>query len=286
MIGDTLKKLRSDAGLTSEELCAKIGIKGGSYRNYERNDRKPDYETLIKLANFYGVSTDYILGRTNTLKNPLDEFAQREHLKTLEKLFMQKYLNLTSDQRDKVLDFLREIVADEASAAAAAAEARNNMEIVRTAARKPTTYNAPHTEAYPKELLDEMDKSAPRTDSDIMLKDTLKLLREQKNLTKKQVADAIEVTERAYITYEYGQRDVSTETLQKLADFYGVTTDYLLGRQEATDSKKPLDEFAQRKCLKNPEKIFLQKYLELTDDQRDNVLDFFRRVAEGLHKET
>lgn len=121
---------------------------------------------------------------------------------------------------------------------------------------------------------------------DIMLKDTLKLLREQKNLTKKQVADAIEVTERAYITYEYGQRDVSTGTLQKLADFYGVTTDYLLGRQEATDSKKPLDEFAQRECLKNPEKIFLQKYLELTDDQRDNVLDFFRRVAECLHEET
>lgn len=167
MIGDTLKKLRSDAGLTSEELCAKIGIKGGSYRNYERNDRKPDYETLIKLANFYGVSTDYILGRTNTLKNPLDEFAQREHLKTLEKLFMQKYLELTSEQRDKVLDFLREIVADEAAAAAAAEEARNNMEIVRTAARKPTADNAPHTEAYPKELLDEMDKSAPRTNIDI-----------------------------------------------------------------------------------------------------------------------
>ena len=68
-----------------------------------------------------------------------------------------------------------------------------------------------------------------------MLKDTLKLLREQKNLTKKQVADAIEVTERAYITYEYGQRDVSTGTLQKLADFYGVTTDYLLGREPAPD---------------------------------------------------
>lgn len=101
------------------------------------------------------------------MKNPLDEFAQREHLKTLEKLFMQKYIELTSEQRDKVLDFLREIVADEEAAAAAAAEARNNMEIVRTAARKPTADNAPHMAAYPKELLDEMDKSAPRTNIDI-----------------------------------------------------------------------------------------------------------------------
>lgn len=34
MIGDTLKRLRTKKGLTSEELCSKIGIKGGSYRNY------------------------------------------------------------------------------------------------------------------------------------------------------------------------------------------------------------------------------------------------------------
>ena len=69
-----------------------------------------------------------------------------------------------------------------------------------------------------------------------MLKDTMKELSESRKLTKKQVADAICVTERAYITYEYGQRDVSTDTLQKLADFYGVSVDYLLGR---TDVKKP-----------------------------------------------
>ena len=64
MIGDTLKRLRTKKGLTSEELCSKIGIKGGSYRNYERNDRKPDYDTLVKLADFYGVTTDYLLGRS------------------------------------------------------------------------------------------------------------------------------------------------------------------------------------------------------------------------------
>lgn len=112
-----------------------------------------------------------------------------------------------------------------------------------------------------------------------MLKDTLKLLREQKNLTKKQVADAIEVTERAYITYEYGQRDVSTGTLQKLADFYGVTTDYLLGRPTAQPPAEPLDEFAQKEHLKSLEKVFMQKYLELTEEQRDKVLDFLRGVV-------
>jgi|GEM_PF-3633193 len=58
---------------------------------------------------------------------------------------------------------MRELAVDVVSAE----EARNNMEIVKTAARKPTADNAPHTETYPKELLDEMDRTVPRTDSDM-----------------------------------------------------------------------------------------------------------------------
>ena len=170
--GQILKDLRKNytkQKLNQADVANIIGVSVQAYQKYEYGTAEPTFDTINKLADFYGVTTDYLLGRQEATdsKNPLDEFAQREHLKTLEKLFMQKYLNLTSEQRDKVLDFLREIVADEASAAAAAAEARNNMEIVRTAARKPTTYNAPHTEAYPKELLDEMDRTAPRTDSDM-----------------------------------------------------------------------------------------------------------------------
>ena len=166
---DNLKAARKKSGKTQKEVAEGIGIGQGTYKNYETGAREPNGETLVAIANYFDVSTDYPLGRPDAAEpvDPVDEFAQREHLKTLEKLFMQKYLELTSEQRDKVLDFLREIVADEAAAAAAAEEARNNMEIVRTAARKPTADNAPHTEAYPKELLDEMDRTAPRTDSDM-----------------------------------------------------------------------------------------------------------------------
>lgn len=74
-----------------------------------------------------------------------------------------------------------------------------------------------------------------------MLKDTLKLLREERGLTKKQLADEIGIKERAYMTYEYGQRDVSTELLQKFADYFGVTTDYLLGRPD----EKPLEDLKE-----------------------------------------
>ena len=116
--------------------------------------------------------------------------------------------------------------------------------------------------------------------------DNLKAARKKSGKTQKEVAEGIGIGQGTYKNYETGAREPNGETLVAIANYFDVSTDYLLGRQEATDSKKPLDEFAQRECLKNPEKVFLQKYLELTDDQRDNVLDFFRRVAEGLHEET
>lgn len=107
-----------------------------------------------------------------------------------------------------------------------------------------------------------------------MLKDQLKLLRKNKKLTKKQVADGVGITDRAYIAYEYGERDVSTETLSKLADFYGVTTDYLLGRPDAKPPADPVEELADRVQMQEQEQIILKKWLALDEKQRRAVYDF------------
>ena len=112
MIGDILKELRLKRQLTSEQLCERLGIKGGSYRNYERNDRKPDYDTLVKLADFYGVSTDYILGRPNA-KAPKDPFDEIETVDEMEKDLIKEWLNLDEKSRKSFLDVLRKIVLKE-----------------------------------------------------------------------------------------------------------------------------------------------------------------------------
>ena len=112
MIGDILKELRLKRQLTSEQLCERLGIKGGSYRNYERNDRKPDYDTLVKLADFYGVSTDYILGRPNA-KAPKDPFDEIETIDEMEKDLIKEWLNLDEKSRKSFLDVLRKIVIKE-----------------------------------------------------------------------------------------------------------------------------------------------------------------------------
>ena len=58
----------------------------------------------------------------------------------------------------------------------------------------------------------------------------LKDLREDKDLTQKEIADFLKVKQQQYSRYELGIRLIPIDKLDKLADFYGTNTDYLLGR--------------------------------------------------------
>ena len=61
-------------------------------------------------------------------------------------------------------------------------------------------------------------------------------LREDRDLYQKDLADYLNCSQVCYSNYEIGKRDIPTEVLSKLAEFYNTSTDYLLGR---TDEKKP-----------------------------------------------
>lgn len=57
-------------------------------------------------------------------------------------------------------------------------------------------------------------------------------LREDADLTQKQIAQMLNCSQVAYSYYELGKRDIPTEVLIKLADYYNTSTDYLLGRTD------------------------------------------------------
>lgn len=57
-------------------------------------------------------------------------------------------------------------------------------------------------------------------------------LREDRDLTQKQIAQILGMSQTGYSKYETGENDIPTQVLIKLADFYGTTTDYLLGRSD------------------------------------------------------
>ena len=66
MLSDKLKKLRKDRNLTQVRLASLLGIPQSTYSGYEAGSREPDIEMLDKLANYFGVSVDYLLGREDS----------------------------------------------------------------------------------------------------------------------------------------------------------------------------------------------------------------------------
>lgn len=79
--GDTagrIRKCRKKMGLTMKELAAKVGISEGMISYYESGERQPNYEKLIRLAEIFNCSTDYLLG---IIDQPFQ--ANTDQLKTM-----------------------------------------------------------------------------------------------------------------------------------------------------------------------------------------------------------
>lgn len=62
-----------------------------------------------------------------------------------------------------------------------------------------------------------------------MLYPRIRMLREDRDLTQKQMAQYLHCSQQVYSNYELGQRDIPTDILIKLAEFYNISIDYILG---------------------------------------------------------
>ena len=59
---ERLQELRRERHVTQKSMAEFLGIQMRSYQSYEGGDRRPDYEKLVALADYFGVTTDYLLG--------------------------------------------------------------------------------------------------------------------------------------------------------------------------------------------------------------------------------
>lgn len=71
-IGNRIKKLRNSKKITQKRFGEIFDLAESTIGMYERDERKPDYETLGRIADYFEVSTDYILGR-NMVSNMTPE---------------------------------------------------------------------------------------------------------------------------------------------------------------------------------------------------------------------
>jgi transcriptional regulator with XRE-family HTH domain len=106
-IGNRLRELRLKRNLSQEEVARHIGITRSAYSHYEINNRQPVYETLIKLADFFNVSIDYILFGNNSspLRRAWDTPDAQEML--------QLFQNMSPEQRKKSIRLLNEVLQNQ-----------------------------------------------------------------------------------------------------------------------------------------------------------------------------
>ena len=121
----------------------------------------------------------------------------------------------------------------------------------------------------------------------------LKSIRKEHGYTVKEVVDGTGIPMRTYQNYEYMEREIGAGALQKLADFYNVTTDYLLGRPDATPPVDALAQLSKDKAMSTLEEELLRKYMDLPHEARQAVVQFIndatitaRQRQAGVHGNT
>lgn len=63
ILAERLRLLRKEKGLRQEDMQEYLGISYNSYCRYEKGERDPNAPTIVIMADFFGVSADYLLGR-------------------------------------------------------------------------------------------------------------------------------------------------------------------------------------------------------------------------------
>jgi transcriptional regulator with XRE-family HTH domain len=109
--GDRIALLRERSTLTQEELANKLGISRASLSHYETSRREPDYDTINKIASFFKVSVDYLLGRSDhpdVLDDDVRDFV--DNLELSNEKILEKFA-LTVDGRKLTPEEARRFIA-------------------------------------------------------------------------------------------------------------------------------------------------------------------------------
>lgn len=105
MFSERLKRLRMEKGITQKELADRLHISRSTIAGYESLGKEPDGEKLCALADFFGVSVDYLLGGTDSREpiSPLPAAAQRP----AEAAIAGELGSLSDRQLDRLLGYIQ-----------------------------------------------------------------------------------------------------------------------------------------------------------------------------------
>lgn len=110
-INSKLKQLRKQKGISQEETAQSLGVSLSSYQKYEREKSSvtPSLDVILRIADFYGVSTDYLLGRS-----PL-EALELDISPVDDSEFLRQYMELPDLAKEIFVDVLTKLAQSQKS---------------------------------------------------------------------------------------------------------------------------------------------------------------------------
>ena len=110
MVGQRIKQLRKEYNLTQQQFAELINLKNSTISLYENEKRQPEFQTLVKIADYFNVTIDWLFGRVDN-KNLLiieNEYIPKDLLNV-----GVEYLKLAKEMCDKKIppDDMRKIIA-------------------------------------------------------------------------------------------------------------------------------------------------------------------------------
>jgi transcriptional regulator with XRE-family HTH domain len=112
MIGDILSELRRDHNVDQKLIAELLMVSPGTVSNYETGKHKPSLDSISALADFYGVTTDFLFGRTDSRLSRQDLDAIYSSDITVEQI-LDKLLKLSPSNRNTLINVLNALLLTE-----------------------------------------------------------------------------------------------------------------------------------------------------------------------------
>lgn len=105
IVGERLRMLREGMQISQAKMAELVGMKQSSINRYEGGETSPSYEVLLKYANFFDVSIDYIFGRTDNPQGKLYEYKPKVLEDNKE---MRQFVEMCFDPKSPMNDRLKQ----------------------------------------------------------------------------------------------------------------------------------------------------------------------------------
>lgn len=161
MFDDRLRKMREQKNLNMRQTAQHLGVPYTTYVGYEKNEREPNSEILILLADFFDCSVDYLIGRKVSPKSDSKRQNTKYDVLNLdEKTHIKKYRTL-DEHGKKIVNNILDIEHERCTA-----DKKEEKYIRFVAARSKDGQSPMRTEEVSKELYEDL-LNAPETDLDL-----------------------------------------------------------------------------------------------------------------------